>query len=303
MTRYKAVLDDYVGDVVRRLPVAMRADVGLELRGLLEESLQARAEERGVPITDALTLELLRSFGEPADVAARYNTSTFVVIPAHHSRRYLQLAIGGVLLQWALTLPPIVVGAGDLGAWWTGQGLGALWWPGALALGSATRQWWRARRTARPPVDHQIDRERVRPAQERLALVGIGLGALFVCALPWLTTWWPQPLATAFAVDPTFLATRAWPVLPLYLAVLLVRGFALHRGRRDQVLRRLEAGLHALWVVVLTWWCLDGPVFVAPRTDAAAKGVFALATLIAIARLVEMLLQRRPTLHAPTPAR
>ncbi|MCU0617915.1 MAG: hypothetical protein MUD17_12650 [Gemmatimonadaceae bacterium] len=303
MTTWEALLDDYVGDVVRRLPVAMRSDVGMELRGLLEESLRARADACGEPISEALTFELLRSFGEPVEVATRYETPSFTLIPAPATRRFLQLAIGGVLLQWALTLPAVFTANGDAGRWWVTQGLGALWWPGALVLGSATREWWRARRTARSPADHEIDRERVRPARERRALAGIVIGALFVCSLPWLATTLPQPLATAFAVDATFLATRAWPVLPLYLAVALVRGFALRRGRRGHAIRRADASLHAVWVVVLSWWSLAGPVFVAPRTDAAAKGVFMLAALFALARLVEMLVQRRPSLRSPTLAR
>lgn len=302
MNRYAALLDDYVGDVVRLLPVAMRTEVGIELRGLLDESLRERAVSRGVPVSDALALELLREFGTPVEVAARYSAPTFVLIPAHASRGFLQLAIGGVLLQWALTLPPVLTG-GDAGRWWTTQGLGALWWPGALALGSAVREWWRARRTVRSPVDHAIDRERVRPARARQALAGIVVGASLVCALPWLATRLPPPLASAFAVDSAFLQSRAWPVLPLFVAVVLVRGVALHRGRRDQTLRVLDATLHALWIAVLTWWCLDGPVFVAARTDAAAKSVFALAAFFALARLVEVLMQRRPTLRLPTPAR
>jgi len=66
------LIDRYVHEVGRHLPAGLRADVEVELRSLLEDSLQERAREAGRPPDDALAADVVRSFGKPRDVAARY---------------------------------------------------------------------------------------------------------------------------------------------------------------------------------------------------------------------------------------
>jgi hypothetical protein len=127
------VIDAYVVDVMRRVPAKDRNEIGLKLRGLLMEMLAGKAAGEGRAADDAMVLAMLREFGTPAEVAARYRSPGVVVIPAENTRSFALTALIGVALQWATTLPQ-VSDLSSLGAWWTSWGLGALWWPGFLVM-------------------------------------------------------------------------------------------------------------------------------------------------------------------------
>lgn len=75
------VIEAYVLDVMRRVPGKDRNDIGLELRGLLAEMLAERARAEGRAADDAMVLALLRGFGTPAEIAARYRPAGTVIIP------------------------------------------------------------------------------------------------------------------------------------------------------------------------------------------------------------------------------
>jgi hypothetical protein len=104
------VIEAYVLDVMRRVPSKDRQDIGLELRGLLAEMLAERAAEGAKPANEAMALAMVRSFGAPADVAARYAVPGLVIIPAAQTRSFAVLALAGFGLQWALTLPQVFQG-------------------------------------------------------------------------------------------------------------------------------------------------------------------------------------------------
>ncbi|MFC9558085.1 hypothetical protein [Agromyces sp. NPDC056965] len=142
------IIESYVSDVVGRLPRRQRADVGFELRSLLREELAGRTEDAGRPADEAMALALLGAFGRPQDVADRYRPAGFTIIRPADAPRFAWIALGGVALQWAITLPAAyldptiaawaasagVAGAwwAPLPAWWLTWGLGAFWWPGFL---------------------------------------------------------------------------------------------------------------------------------------------------------------------------
>ena len=142
------IIESYVADVVGRLPRRQRADVGFELRSLLREELAGRAEDGGQPADESMAMELLGSFGRPQDVADRYRPAGFTIIRPADAPQFAWIALGGVALQWAITLPAayldpsIAIWAASAGvagawwaplpAWWLTWGLGAFWWPGFL---------------------------------------------------------------------------------------------------------------------------------------------------------------------------
>jgi hypothetical protein len=66
------LINRYVHEVGQHLPHRMRADVEAELRSLLTDSVEERARAEGVASGDALAGTVLREFGTPKDVAARY---------------------------------------------------------------------------------------------------------------------------------------------------------------------------------------------------------------------------------------
>lgn len=142
------IIESYVSNVVGRLPRRQRADVGFELRSLLREELAGRADDAGRPADEAMSLALLGAFGRPQDVADRYRPAGFTIIRPADAPQFAWIALGGVALQWAITLPAAyadpsiatwAASAGVAGAWWAPLptwwltwGLGAFWWPGFL---------------------------------------------------------------------------------------------------------------------------------------------------------------------------
>lgn len=73
----------YLWRIERRLPAGQAADVAAELDSLLRDQLEARAEVAGRPLDAGMTCEVLKAFGSPEEVAARYNTSPrYLIGPA-----------------------------------------------------------------------------------------------------------------------------------------------------------------------------------------------------------------------------
>ena len=293
------ILDDYVGDVLRHLPARSRADIGLELRTILEDALAERVASAGRTADEAMVLAVLRDHGTPRDVADRYRRPGLVIIRASESGWFLRLALAGVLVQWAITLPAALGDGYAVGRWWLSSGLGALWWPGALVLGMAATAWWRARTTAAPVPAHRLDRERIDRRTAVIELAAIAVGATVVCALPWLASSMSGPLSGLFTVDDDFLRTRAWPAAPLYAATIAVRLAALRRGRRSRALRAADLAITIGWLVTLGWWAAGEAVFVTPSVDVAARGGFLLCIGIAALALVNSVATRRPPIGAP----
>ncbi|GIF96055.1 hypothetical protein [Catellatospora citrea] len=285
----KAIIETYVDDVVHRLPRRQRHDVGYELRSLLNEDLDGRAADSGRPADAAMALQLLTAFGRPQDVADRYRPAGFTVIRPADAPRFAWLALGGLALQWAITLADAFTGPvptdgwvyadswwGRLTTWWLSWGLGSFWWPGFLitltlvsaALGQRRRapKPWTPRRT--------LDRDHVNRPAIVLGLAFGALGATLMIALPWLAVWapgLPQPLLDAFAFDPRFLQVRAVWALPLWAAGFAVLAMVLVAGRWDRRTRRISLVLDLGWLVLLGWWLAAGRIFVAEAADGAAK--------------------------------
>lgn len=78
-----------------------RNEVGLELRGLLTEMLEDRVLAAGhAAANHAMVLGMLREFGTPAEIAARYRPPGMLVIPTKQTRSFAMLSIVGIGLQW-----------------------------------------------------------------------------------------------------------------------------------------------------------------------------------------------------------
>ena len=66
------LIDQYLAAVAAQLPSDKREDITAELRDALMERVEAREDELGRPMSEAETESLLREFGHPLTVAARY---------------------------------------------------------------------------------------------------------------------------------------------------------------------------------------------------------------------------------------
>jgi hypothetical protein len=285
-------IESYVHEVAARLPRKQRNDVAFELRALLREELQAKAEAAGREPDAAMAAEFLRHFGRPEDVAARYRPTLTIVDPAD-GQTFLRATVIGLVLIWSLGLwasvqQPIDSGSDllrALGQWWGATVIPSLWWPGVLVVGFGLTAWWRRRRPHTAEWQPRAaDRIRGGRAALVLGLAGIACG-LFVLIEPrWVLGFFfggrTAPAAyEALTYTDAFRQQQAPYVFGLLLLNIPLLITVLVNGRWSSLLRRIEAGLSLITCAVLTWVVLDGPVFLVSSSDRTFK--FFLVLIIA----------------------
>jgi hypothetical protein len=309
------VIESYVRDVAVQLPRRQRNDVAFELRALLNEELQAKAEAAGRGADAAMATELLHAFGRPADVAARYRPTLTIIDPADgHS--FLRAAVIGLALIWCLglvirLLQPIDSAGeflGVLGQWWMGTVIPSLWWPGLLVVSFGAASWTRRRwpQTSKwkPRADDRIQGGR---AAMVMGIVGILCGIFVLIDPRWLLDiFWGGRAAPAAYEALTYTDSFRQLQAPCLLVLLLLNIplliAVIVSGRWSPRMRRVETGLSLADCAAMVWTVLDGPVFISPVSDRTAK--FFLVLIVAFTLIhLGLGLRRsvRPTM-APHPA-
>ncbi len=297
----KHLIESYVDDVVRRLPRRARGDVGFELRSLLGEELEAKAQGAGRPADEAMALALLNSFGRPQDVAERYGPTGFLIIKPSAGPGFVWAALVGGAVQWALSLPAALthphshVGVpgsfGDVAAqisrWWLSWGLGAFWFPGFLVVVAIIAAWigqiW-------PDTGAWAPRRVLDPNRINRPLLAIGLIAwaaymAFLIVEPLLLGALPRPVAAVFTFDDDFLSTRGPWLYPVWVGQFLVCAAALVEGRWRRRTRQLNDVFGAAVCGVLAWFVVAGPIFRARATDDITKPIVGFVVLISLVGL------------------
>jgi hypothetical protein len=295
------LIESYVDDVALRLPRKFRNDVGLELRALLNDELKAAAADAGrVPDAD-MTMAMLRAFGRPEDVAARYyQHGGFHIIEPEHAPVFVTIAVICVAIQWALTLPRVFSSPVTFGDWWLGWGLGALWWPGLLVVYFGAAAWIRRRWPVEPhsftrPWTHWILWLPVaadwRPSLSRETLLWSKAPILVPLAA----------VVTVFFVDPAWLLDRLLPAgvdaswaqydddfrrwlrVPL-IALMVVRlslfAVAAVNRRWRAPTEEIRFGLWACFVGLLYWSVFGWDIFASDLTDLAFKAWLSIFLLV-----------------------
>lgn len=305
----QALIESYVDDVVRRLPRKQRNDVGFELRALLGEELQARAEAPGAAPDAEAVIDLLRAFGDPKVVAARYRPPGFEIIAPADAPAFVGLALGGVAVQWALSLTlafTAATGPGPLqrvSGWWLSGGLGALWWPGFLVVTAIIASWARRRW---PPAaawtPRVVDPDRISRPLWALALAFFLCGAAVLVTLPWTFDQLIGGAAVhrALAFDPAFFVERGPWLLPVWAAQFSLLGVLIARGRWTRVTRRIDVALSLAISALMVWFVVGGPIFQAAPADQTAK--FSLAVVTVITLIDAGLKLRRERARVATPS-
>lgn len=286
-----AVLEAYVSDVARRLPRLKRNDVALELQALLNDELQGKAEARGVAADEAMALELVRGFGSPEDVAGSYRPAGFVIIPSTRSRQFAGLALGGVVLQWLITLPVTLAHApgqtlAAFGAWWLTLGIGALWWPGFMVTAAIIAGWARHRW---PPAEvstwrpRRQDTDNINRALWAFGAAAASTGIAAVVGARWAFEHLLAPqVADAFAFNPGFLPVGGALVVLLWSCNALLFAIVIFEGRWRMLTRALDIALNTLWVAALTWLTLGPRIYLSDTTDQGAKGWLSLVAALVL---------------------
>lgn len=297
------VIESYVVDVMRRVPAKDRNEVGLELRGLLAEMLDDRAQAAGRAADDALVLAMLREFGTPAEIAARYRppaAAGAVIIPADGTRSFALTALAGLGLQWALTLPRVFDGSLNIVGWYFSWGLGAFWWPGFMVVMAMIVMWLQSMGLFKPTwKPRTADPDRVNRGGMIAGLAAFAIGMTFMIALPWLAGLLPPHLTHVFAFDPGFLQARAWPVVVLWLISFATLSLVLRNGRHTALTRRLELGSSLAFVVLMGWWLTAGDIFIEKATNDGARGGLALVIAFMLIGVAVTLYRGRPRIEAP----
>ena len=306
------VIDGYVTDVAVQLPRRQRNDVAFELRALLHEELAGKAEAAGREADTAMATELVRAFGRPGDVAARYLPTLTVIDPAD-GPKFVRATVIGLVLIWCLglweqVLIPVADGAEPLGAvghWWVATVIASLWWPGVLVVGFGLAAWSRRRHSPtaewKPRAADRIHGSR---AGLGLAVVGILCGVGVLLDPRWVLDLFFGGKAAPVAYEAlTYTAAFRERLAPWMLLLLLLNVpifvAVLVKGRWPAGLRRLQQGLSLVTCAAMTWIVFDGPVFVAERSDRAFKGAL---VLIVVLTLAEAAIRRLRSVR-PTPDR
>ena len=71
----------YVSEVGSNLPRKIRADVEAELSSLLEDAIDERLQDESAAGREAVAVDVIRAFGEPREVAARYHPPRYLIGP------------------------------------------------------------------------------------------------------------------------------------------------------------------------------------------------------------------------------
>ncbi|MFT3727814.1 MAG: hypothetical protein QM759_08330 [Terricaulis sp.] len=285
----KAMIESYVDDVVRRLPGRQRKDVGLELRGLLNDELAGREGDSGRPADEAMTLDVLRNFGAPDVVAERYRDAGPAIIRGADARTFTAWALGGVALQWGASFWKMVIEPTDadfltrFGYWWVAGGLAAFWWPGVLVTGAIIGAFVREKNPNveawTPKEKAALDPDRIERGSMAPMMTLYAFAVLFGMALPAVLSAIPEPFRSILALDPGFLMQRAPFALLGWVAQFVVYVMVFREGRWSRFTHRLNLGVEAWWMAVLAWFVLGGPMCVQPAADSMAKFVLVLVML------------------------
>lgn len=305
------VIEAYVADVALRLPRRQRNDVAFELRALLHEALQARAAEAGREADVEMALAHVRSFGRPADVAARYRPPVTVIDPAH-GQRFWRMTFIGLGLIWAAGLWSHWQAAEAtgldvlqmLGRWWGGTVVSSLWWPGVLVMCFAMSARV-SQRTGQVSnwTPKAADRIHGGRAALVLGMLGIVIGLALLANPHWiLDTVWnggAAPVAyEALTYTDTFLARQApWLFAALALNLPLFAAVLIH-GRWTPRLRQFESAMGLITCALMVWTVFDGPVLRTAASDGFARAAMALIAVFVLLHYAVGVYRRvRPAPH------
>lgn len=260
------VIESYVADVAAQLPSRQRADVAVELRSLLNDELNAKPND---PSTPDAALALVRAFGRPADVAARYHAPYVLIEPADTRSFLLAAVVGASLIPSSNGHLPISLDKNT-------AGILLLAWLGTLLLFYAGRSWLRRRQ----PNSFQW---KPSPVRDRDAVsLPLQLGIVLLCVFGIAIYLSPGPAislvsggrvaADSLRYTQDFL--QPWRLLgfPILLSIFaLLNAMAALRRRWTPLLRGLSICFLVSAAIQLGWHASSGDLFASAVIDRSAR--------------------------------
>jgi hypothetical protein len=300
-----AIIDDYINNVAAKLPRKQRNDIGFELRSLLTEQVRSAALTAGRSPDGEMTVEVLRHFGRPDEVAARYAPRGFQLIQSEFVPLVLKLAAICIAIQWAVTLPLVFSARLTFGEWWLHWGFSAFAWCGVLVLWFAAASWVQRRfpidpdTNARPavhwlfwipfPTDWRPGEPEA--TRRRAALGAAPIGAVLTILL--IAPAWilghllPAAVNTSWAsYDPDFQRWLLPPLLVLMAVRLMLFGAVTLVERWRAPTEAVRFGLWVCFVALLCWALFGWRIFAYPLTELLFKAWLPFYLLINAVQIV-----------------
>lgn len=305
MMNVNDVIESYVTDVALQLPRKQRNDVAFELRALINEGLQDKAEHSGRAADAEMAAEFCRAFGRPEEVAARYRPTLSIIDPADGHSFVRASITGSVILAGLLLLKTLSQPDASsafflsmLGQWWMQTVNASLWWLGLLVAGfwmtSSTRRRLPKTSDWKPVASDRIVGGRVGMV---FGIIGILFGA-FILLEPSrvLDFFWNGKAAPAAYAALTYTDAFLQLKAPLLFALILMNVplivFVMIQGRWSAGMRRLETIMVLINCAVMMWAVLGGPIMMTSISDRTAKFFLLLIVVVTLIDLGVKLLRR-----------
>jgi hypothetical protein len=113
------LIERYIAKVGENLPRKNREDITLELKTLLYDDLEERAG--GVPPTKEMTADLLRDYGKPEAIAAKYQPERYLIGPQLLPIYQVVITVVMIVITVLYTIPVAITlisnGINDVGSW------------------------------------------------------------------------------------------------------------------------------------------------------------------------------------------
>jgi hypothetical protein len=277
--RASEVIETYIDDTVRLLPRRQRSDVATELCSLLTEELNARTQQSEGPPDESLALSLVRNYGQPNEVAARYEPPWVIIDPADTTGFIRAAAIGvsALVLFGAIStrLPSVSETVDSL------VKIGILVWLGILVVAFGAKSLIR-RRWPATVLWQPHDRDRA----NRIGTAAIVPIATFVVVLYAAPTWVLDHISggrfesswAAYTAD--FQQVRLPLFIGLLAGLLALLSFVAIQGRWSRLTRRINIGLNLALACLTLSLAVEGNIFQSSQADQIARNVLALVGVI-----------------------
>jgi hypothetical protein len=281
------LLDRYMLEVRNQLPRNLRADLEIEIRSLIEDTLEDRSQATGREIDEDLVVEVLQEFGPPEKVTAAYLPEKYLIGPQLYPSFILTLRIVlSVIVILALVGLGINLGQSDGTAqtiWQTllqsagGLYSGALQVLGIIVFIFAIIQWAQPDRSEKPKTwnPRQLKDvnppDMVRPAKPIAEIV-------FIIVVLALLNFYPHLIGIysnmngewVFAPVLTQAFFRFVPWINLILLIKLVENLILLRQGKWQTTTRVLSIAGSVLSIALLYALLTGPALISFGPEAAA---------------------------------